>query len=277
MRPWTLFGGLTLLLLVTLLCAGATLIPSMSAPVAETPAGGIWIPRPGVTWQWQIDGAPIDMEVEAEVFDIDLFAADKKTVAALHARGKRVICYVDVGSWEDFRPDQGDFPPEIIGKVYEGFPNKRWLDIRRLDLLGPLMEARMDLCRNKGFDGLEPDNIGGYQVDSGFPLTLEDQLTYNRWLAEQAHARGLSIGLKNSPELVSELLPDFDWALTESCYEYEWCPQMLPFIADNKAVLMTEYVESGLTLDDFCADAKKWNFSPILKNLPLDAYRETCP
>ncbi len=70
-------------------------------------------------------------------------------------------------------------------------------------LLAPLMRARLDLCQAKGFDAVEPDNIDGYQVDggTGFPLTAGDQLRYNRWIAAEAHCRGLSIGLKNDSDM----------------------------------------------------------------------------
>ena len=72
------------------------------------------------------------------------------------------------------------------------------------------MEARMDSCQANGFDGIEPDNIDGFLNDTGFPLTYGDQLEYNIWLAEAAHARGLSIGLKNDMDQTPDLLTHFD-------------------------------------------------------------------
>jgi hypothetical protein len=182
-----------------------------------------------------------------------------------------------VGTDEDWRPDHAQFPPAVVGKNYTGWPGERWLDIRRIDLLAPVMRARLDLCRAKGFDAVEPDNVDGYQADSGFPLTEQDELTYARWLATEAHARGLSIGLKNSPDLVSALLPDFDWALTESCFDQGWCAEMSPFVQAGKAVFATEYTESGITLDQFCPQARALRFSAILKHLKLDSWREACP
>ena len=58
------------------------------------------------------------------------------------------------------------------------------------------MSGRMDLAKTKGCDGLEPDNVDAYENDSSFTLTANDQITYNTWLAQQAHARDLSVGLK---------------------------------------------------------------------------------
>ena len=106
----------------------------------------------------------------------------------------------------------------MIGKNLDDWEGERWLDIRRLDVLGPIMEARMELCEDKGFDGIEPDNVDGYLNDTGFDLTYEDQLRYNIWLANAAHEHGLSIGLKNDMDQAADLLAYFDWALNEQCF-----------------------------------------------------------
>src|SRR5262249_27512795 len=74
-----------------------------------------WTPPLGnVPWQWELDHAlvltkPGDMGTDDTlpngdpapdpvVYDIDGIDNSAPTVAALHARGKRVICYVEVGS-----------------------------------------------------------------------------------------------------------------------------------------------------------------------------------
>ncbi len=210
------------------------------------------------------------------MYDIDLFDNDMGVVATLHKQGRRVVCYVSVGSWEDWRPDKDQFPVSVIGKDYAGWPGEKWLDIRRLDLLAPIIQARFDECRAKGFDGIEPDNIDGYLNDTGFPLTYQDQLDYNIWLANEAHSRGLSIGLKNDPDQVADLLPYYDWALTESCFAEDWCDQVAPFVAEGKAVFAAEYTDTGITLAELCPQAKAMNFNAILKHRDLDAYREIC-
>jgi hypothetical protein len=236
----------------------------------------VWHPAVGATWQWQLDGT-INTSVNAGVYDLDLFETPASTVSALHAGGKKVICYISVGSWEDWRPDAGDFPSGVLGNDYEGWPGEKWLDIRQIDTLAPIMRARLDLCKQKGFDAVEPDNIEGYDNNSGFPLTAQDQLAYNIWLANEAHARGLSIGLKNDPAQVNDLLTYFDWALTEDCFDQGWCADMNPFIAAGKPVFAAEYTDTGITLGDFCSQAASMQFSAILKHRNLDAYRQTCP
>lgn len=211
------------------------------------------------------------------MYDIEMFDNDADTVANLHAQGRKVICYISVGSWEEWRPDADQFPASVIGNDYEGWPGEKWLDIRQIDVLAPIMQARLDECRAKGFDGIEPDNIDGFTNDTGFPLTYKDQLAYNIWLANEAHARGLSIGLKNDAEQVADLLPYFDWALTEDCFAEGWCEEMLPFIEAGKPVFAAEYTDMDITTDQFCPQANEMNFSAILKNRELDAWREACP
>jgi hypothetical protein len=53
----------------------------------------------------------------------------------------------------------------------------------------------------KGCDGVEPDNMDGYLSnnydDSKGVVSFNDQLVYNKWMAIEAHKRGLAIGLKN--------------------------------------------------------------------------------
>ena len=118
------------------------------------------------------------------MYDIDLFNNDAATVSALHEDGRIVICYMNAGGWENWRSDAAKFPEEIIGKNLDGWEGERWLDIRRLDVLAPIMEDQMIACKNKGFDGIEPDNVDGYLNDTGFDLTATDQLEFNIWLAE---------------------------------------------------------------------------------------------
>ena len=207
------------------------------------------------------------------MYDIDLFDTSSGVVSSLHGRGRRVVCYMSAGTWETWRPDASRFPDAVLGSRVSGFGDERWLDVRRLDVLGPLMEARMDLCRQKGFDGVEADNVDGYANRSGFLLTAADQLRYNIWLSGAAHARGLSIGLKNDLDQTAELAGYFDWALNEQCFEYRECDRLAPFTAAGKAVFEVEYNRST---SQFCPQALALNFNAMKKTLGLDAFRAPC-
>jgi endo-alpha-1,4-polygalactosaminidase (GH114 family) len=234
--------------------------------------GWIWQPSPGVRWQWQLTGT-IDTTVDVLMYDLDLFDVPQSVIDALHDDGRVVVCYLSAGSWESWRPDQGDFPPEVLGNELDGWPGERWLDVRRLDVLGPIMEARLDLASAKSCDGVEPDNVDGYANDTGFPLTSGDQLAYNLWLASQAHERDLSVGLKNDLAQIDSLLPHFDWALNEECFFYDECSLLDPFVAAGKAVFGVEYVGDP---SHFCPAVNARGFSWMMKNWDLDAWRIDC-
>ena len=239
--------------------------------VSASPVATRWVPRPGTPWQWQLT-TPVDTSVDAEVYDIDGVEAGADTVATLHRAGRTVICYVNAGAAEDFRPDHAAFPDDVQGGP-DGWNGERLLDIRRLDVLAPIMAARFDMCRQKGFDGVEADLVDGYVQDSGFPLTAADQLTYNRMLADLAHERGLSIGLKNDLDQVAELVDEFDFAVNEQCFQYEECDRLAPFVRAGKAVFTAEY---ELEPADFCPAARAAGFSSMQKRTNLDAWRRPC-
>ncbi|MEV7774415.1 endo alpha-1,4 polygalactosaminidase [Kitasatospora sp. NPDC086791] len=242
--------------------------PGSTTPV---PAGARWQPTPGLTWQWQLGGT-VDQSVDVPVYDIDGFENDASVVAALHAKGRKVICYINAGSWENFRPDATAFAKALQGSD-TGWKGEKWFDIRKLDQLKPLMAARFDMCKSKGFDAIEPDTIEAYNQNSGFPLTPDDQLKYNRMLAQLAHDRGLAIGLKNDLDQIPALLPDFDFAVNEECSQFDECDRVAPFIKAGKAVFHVEY---KLDTDRFCAKAKSLGFSSMQKKLDLNAWRKPC-
>ena len=245
-------------------------------PFSPAPLPSWWRPAPGLTWQWHLSDPPVDTTVEAQVYDIDLFENAASVIQTLHGQGRKVIGYTSVGSREEWRPDAGRFPPELLGKDYEGWPGEKWLDIRRIDLLAPILRARLNLCKAKGFDAVEPDNLEIHDNATGFPITYQDQLDYARWLADEAHMRGLAIGLKNAPDMVAEALPFFDFAITEDCYHLGWCDQVLPFIAAGKPVFAAEYTDTGVDFSAACAWGRLHNINFIQKNRILTAFRITC-
>ncbi len=244
---------------------------AVARPVAP-PAAAWWRPAQNTTWQWQLSGS-LNQSVAAQMYDIDLFDRSAGDVASLHAKGRKVICYFSAGSYEGGRPDSSSFPQAVLGDVLDGWPNEKWLDIRRVDLLRPIMTKRLDLCRQKGFDGVEADNVDGYSNSTGFPLKAADQLAYNRFLATEAHARGLSIGLKNDLGQAAALEPSFDFAVNEQCFQYNECNLLSPFLNAGKAVFNAEY---DAATSSFCPKARLLKIMAIRKNLSLDAFRETC-
>lgn len=245
---------------------------------------GQWF-RPVVTdrWQWQLqpNGAgQINTTYDAEVYDIDLFDAPDATIAALHAQGRRVIAYFSAGTSESFRADFGEFQASELGNMLADHPNERWLDIRTANVRR-IMLARLDLAASRGFDGVEPDNVDGYVNNPGFPLTANDQISFNRFIANEAHLRGLAAGLKNDLDQVPQLVAYFDFAVNEQCHEYGECDALGPFTDAGKPVLNAEYLASFINdatrRQLMCADSLARNFRTLVLPLDLDdSFRFSC-
>ena len=144
--------------------------------------------------------------------------------------------------------------------------------IRRYKLFAKPIKQRIQMCADKGFDGLEPDNINGYENDTGFPLTAKDQLKFNRWIAKETHKRGMSVALKNDGPQAKKLVRDFDYAVVEQCFQYNECGQYRPFVRAGKAVFSVEY---ELKNSKFCGRAKKIKFASIGKEYDLFASRSS--
>ena len=231
-----------------------------------------WKPNPNTSWQWQLMGT-INQNYEVDMYDIDLFDNSKEVINSLKNKSIRVICYFSAGSYENWRIDKDDFPNEVQGKTLEGWEDEKWLDISKIDLLAPIMKNRLDLAVEKGCDGVEPDNVDGYLNDNGFDLSYQNQLDYNKWLAEEAHKRGLTVGLKNDLEQIPELVDYFDFALNEQCFEYDECETLLPFIEQDKAVFGVEY---ELQPTEFCNKAIELNFDWLKMEYDLDGGRISC-
>jgi len=166
-----------------------------------------------------------------------------------------------------------------VGEALEGWPRERWLDIRSDNVRG-IMRDRLRIAAAKRCDAVEPDNVDVYENDSGFRLTAADQLDYNRFLANEAHTLGLSVGLKNAVGLVAQLEPEFDWALNEECLSYEECETLAPFLAADKAAFHVEYVdepsEGEALLDEVCGGPAIDGFSTLIKTRDLDEWRLAC-
>ena len=233
-------------------------------------AASIWAPAPSTEpWQLQLQGN-VDVSVEASVYDVDGADTPASKVRKIHARGARAICYFSAGSYENWREDRERFPERVLGKPLEGWPGERWLDVRERDALLPIMRKRMRACARKGFDAVDPDNVDGYQNETGFPLSFRDQLRYNRALARQAHELGLAIGLKNDLGQVPQLVGRYDFAVNEQCFQYRECGRLQPFIDAGKAVFNVEYARLR------CERSRELRLSSIRKRLSLRPWRRSC-
>jgi hypothetical protein len=276
-----------LLLLAALpLTFGAAAWPS-------SPPTGWWHPGAApISWQWELDH-PLrlhnasDMGTNATlpdgkrapvpaVYDIDLFINPASTVKGLHQRGDKVICYMEVGAAENYRPDYHEFPKSVLGKKVPGYSAERYLDINA-PVVRRIIERRIAMCAAKGFDGVEPDIDDSYTDNTGFHITETQNIAYDRTLAAYAHARHLAWGQKNgdSDTRFSRQVERFaDFLLDEQCFEYGSCGTVTPpYIKAKKAVFEVEY---NLPRSRFCARADRDDFNSQRMNVALAGGRQPC-
>ena len=202
-----------------------------------------WTPPKTLTWYWQLQGTVNNSE-PVGAYDIDGFENSASEVSTLHAKGIKAICYIDVGTWEEWRSDASSFPASVKGKN-NGWPGEKYLDIRALSTLEPIMTKRFEMCRSKGFDAVEPDNMDSFENSTGFPLTGAEQITYDTWIAGEVHSLGMAVLQKNDGEQTSALKAYFDGALTEECNVYSECSKFTPYLAEGKPVVNAEYGSSN--------------------------------
>ncbi|MHB8858637.1 MAG: endo alpha-1,4 polygalactosaminidase [Thermoleophilia bacterium] len=247
--------------------------------VTTSSTTGDWYRPPlNVTWQWQLKGK-VNTAYDAEIYDIDLFDSSESLIDLIQSSGNKVVCYFSAGSYENWRPDAAEFSPNEIGAVLAGWENEKWLDVRSPNVRR-IMQKRLDLAAQKGCDGVESDNVDGYANDSGFDLTANDQLEFNRFIAGEAHARGLSVGLKNDLDQVDRLVEYFDFSVNEQCHEFDECDLLAPFTGAGKPVLNAEYemeLANAAKRQSLCAAAAAEKFSTLVLPIGLDdSFRYAC-
>ncbi|RMD44209.1 hypothetical protein DV735_g891, partial [Chaetothyriales sp. CBS 134920] len=258
------------------------------APAAGngTVINGIWQPENGTTWQYQLATPVTDPLTDGiDVWDLDLFDNEASVIADIQSKGSKVICYLSGGSYEDWRPDKDSFTEADYGNALDGWPGEYWLDTNS-ENVRQIMAARFDLAVEKGCNGVDPDNVDGYNNDNGLGLTPEDAIDYIEFLADEAAARNLSIGLKNALEIVDYVIHRMQWTINEQCLEYDECDRLASFIDQQKPVFHVEYPKgdskannkevSTNIFDSICDSPSCGGFSTIIKNANLDTYTQFC-
>ncbi|GGL81601.1 endo alpha-1,4 polygalactosaminidase [Deinococcus aerolatus] len=288
-----------------------TPVPAPSPTVATSPAagspgqvtapagpdgksGGINLPSTGkVDWDWQI-GASSDSAIrvasDVKLIDIDGFTASAAKVAELKKQGLYTVCYIDAGSYEPGRPDSGRYPSYLKIQQDPDWPAEYFLDVtdvfRPNSVLAGILTDRMKMCRDKGFDALEPDNLQNDENVRGGRITTQQQIDFNGWIADQAHLHGLAVFQKNGPDKIllrdrtgKMMVDKFDGILNEECQQFGECGPLAEYTRRGKLALNVEY-RSGASLN--CTLMAQLGVNAIKKDLNLAGatmggyLRETC-
>jgi hypothetical protein len=183
-RPWSrrrkLLIGTIVLLIVFALALGLGLGLTLDngnddnnngddgePPLAPLPSPNTtlpWTPKVNDTWQIILSHPPVVSESvtpDVSIFDIDLFDTPTETIAQLHKLGKKVICYFSAGSYENWRRDATDFAPSDWGNNLDDWPGEKWLKLKSQNVRA-IMKKRIEMAKDKGCDGIDPDNVDGY-------------------------------------------------------------------------------------------------------------------
>ncbi|KAF2471079.1 uncharacterized protein BDR25DRAFT_261464 [Lindgomyces ingoldianus] len=249
--------------------------------------------RPSVNESWQIillnnielDTNATSVTPNVSIYDIDLFTTPKSTMDTLHRLGKKVICYFSGGSYEPNRPDSGDFKPDDIGADLEGWPGEKWLRLGSENVRN-IMKKRVEIAAEKGCDGVDVDNVDGYQNKNGLDLSAEDSISFMSYLSNITLPYNLTLGLKNAGDIIAQVLPITHFSVNEQCVENSECDTFHAFIDAGKPVFHIEYPDgagSDLkadTVKHFCENSGAAQgsdgFSTVLKKMNLDGWVEYC-
>lgn len=314
-RAWSLrrkliLGGLSALFILALalgLGLGLTLGRDNGDDSSNTPPAStltplpspnttlLWKPKVGDSWQIILSHPPALSDSstttpDVDIFDIDLFDTPTETIKQLHDMGKRVICYFSAGSYEDWRSDAGEFKAEDLGKALDGWPGEKWLKLDS-ENVRRIMKERVNLAKKKGCDGVDPDNVDGYQNDNGLSLTQQSSISFMSYLSSLAAPLNLTMGLKNAGDIIPAVLPLVQFSVNEQCVQNNECDTFQPFIAAGKPVFHIEYPKdagersaatAGVkqdTVNKLCAGSGAKGsdgFSTLLKKMELDGWVEYC-
>ncbi|MGH9080708.1 MAG: endo alpha-1,4 polygalactosaminidase [Acidimicrobiales bacterium] len=316
-----LFGALVVVVVTGLwagpgAAAASAAVPAVPAPSTVSPppaasaAGAVhrataptwWVPPLGnQPWQWELshplrltnardlgtdDRLPDGSQAPAPViYDIDGIINPASTVAWLHTRGKRAVCYIEVGAAGNYysAADEGTTTTYysqleaagVFGGKVPGYP-EYYLDIRSPSTVSIIESMIERQCAAKGFDAVETDIDEEYTSNSGFPLTRSVEEQYMATLAGYMHGLGLGWWIKNPDDTgdsyASDMYPLADAVLTEQCNQYSSCGLLSAYFG-HKAVFNAEYHRRQAS---FCPEDDALGFNGARFNLGLTGRRMPC-
>ncbi|KAF8848084.1 hypothetical protein BDZ45DRAFT_733175 [Acephala macrosclerotiorum] len=245
-------------------------IPLLVLSIAKS-CSAWYQPAVGTSWQCALDPDISSLDLPVEIYDIDLFTNSASVIDQLHQKGKQVICYFSAGTYELNRPDSAEIKADAadVGESLadEGWLDENWLNIRS-DRIVDIMKRRIDTALAKGCDGVDPDNVDGYDNGGGGfspALTSKDSIAYLKSLNSYAHSvtfsksyhrrnprtTGLGIGLKNARAIVKDTDDE--------------CSTFQPFVKKGKPVFHIEYRNQSSNVTKDCFGPDNSGFSTIIK------------
>lgn len=136
--------------------------------------------------------------------------------------------------------------------------------------------------------------IDGYSNGGGgFDLTQGDSIKYLQEQASYAAGLGMSTGLKNAQEILSQVTGDVQFAVNEQCAADSGCTEYESFLDAGKPVFHIEYVDdkssgqksstvpskskrADTSTDCLSSSSLGGRLSTVIKYLALDGWVEYC-
>lgn len=235
---------------------------------------------PDTSWTWQLLG-DTNTEYEVDVYVLDMFQQlEGNVIETLHAQNKQVICYFSAGTYEPWRPDADLFANVPMGTEHYAYPSEIWVDVTSPET-AKVMANRMDMAVALGCDGVELDNVDGFVADTGLNISYQEELDYQRLLANEAHKRNLAVALKNAVEMIPDVADYFDMAINEVCLVWNECGTYQAIIDAGKPVFHVEYDEAYVNdpaaRAAMCAQSAELNMRTLVMPKSLDgSFRISC-
>jgi len=240
---------------------------------------GDWY-RPAVETSWHVQVTPeINTSYSVDLYVIDLFDVDQGAIEALLGAGHQVMCFFSCGTAEDWRSDYVEFDGGELGNSAYGL-HEFWIDVRSENVYR-IMRARLDLAASKGCSGIVPVLSENHNESTGFTISHDEQLAYNRALANAAHRRGLAVAHTNNLGQITLMLDYVDATSNEQCHQFNECGTLAPFPAAGKPIFNQEYADTYndalLRADLICSSALSANMRTLIVPTQLNgAFRVSC-
>ncbi|MCB1094620.1 MAG: endo alpha-1,4 polygalactosaminidase [Verrucomicrobiae bacterium] len=202
-------------LIIPALSTSAVLLISGCATTESASSGGAGADGTP-TWSIQYQGA---IQVRNKTYHVvDLYDVSDSDLARIRAAGSKPIAYFS-SQYEEWRPDASQFPDRDLGNPLLGWPGERWVNTKS-EAIRSIIRSRLDLAKRRGFYGVDVDNTDLYEHITGFENSTRTAANYVRFIATEAHARGLKYSLKNSMDLIPAVKNVVDFYQNEECQQY---------------------------------------------------------
>ena len=274
----------------------------------RSPSANRWwsLPIGYVSWQWVLNH-PFDLNDPSDmgtndllpngspapaptVYDIDGIINSSSTVAALHARGDHVICYIEAGSAGNYYSAQQEGittsyfdqfgAAGVLGNTLPGYPEESFLNIASPATVSIVESMIGHECAAKGFDAVETDldeTYTGFDGPTGFHISKGTERAFMTTLAEYIHSLRMGWIAKNlvdtGDNFASIMEPYADGLLTENCNQTRQCGRAAKYIADGKGVLDAEY---DLATSQFCRADDAAGINGAHLDTSVDGFRQPC-